>query len=212
MFTLRLTSAFALLLFAGACGSPSTPRSAAASAPSISPTPVAAPTASSAPTASPAAAGWVTYKEPAWGYSIGMPADWHLITNGAEDPAQFKTFSFENVTNAATLAGLDANGMVLKVTVSQLNSGCPGDHPPVGFPQSTVPAVAVSIDGYPSVVSGAQAQDLSVWSVQAEAATSKYCYSFVGLTLNHDSQLKWTPLFEQMLSTFSFGALIAPPF
>jgi hypothetical protein len=141
-----------------------------------------------------------------------MPADWHLITAGEQNPAQFKLFSFENVTNAATLAGLASNGMALRVGVANLNSGCPGVHPPVGFPQSTVPAVAVNIDGYQSVVSGAQAQDLTVWSVQAEAATSKYCYLFVGLTLNHDAQLKWAPLFEQMLSTFSFGTLIAPPF
>jgi hypothetical protein len=206
MFAFRLASTFALLLLVGACGSPSSPTSAVASAPSSSSTPVAAPTASPAPV------GWVTYKEPAWGYSISMPAAWHLATAGQQDPAQFKSFSFENVTNAATLAGLDANGMVLTVTVSHLNSGCPGDQPPVGFPQSTVPAVAVNIDGYTSVVTGAEAQDLSVWSVQAEAATSKYCYSFVGLTLNHNSQLKLTPLFEQMLSTFTFGTLIAPPF
>jgi hypothetical protein len=76
-----------------------------------------------------------------------------------------------------------------------------------------VPAVAVKIDGYRSVVwGGVRGQDKSSWSVQAEAATSKYCYSFVGLTLNHDAQLKWVPLFEQMLSTFRFGTLIAPPF
>ena len=31
-------------------------------------------------------------------------------------------------------------------------------------------------------------------------------------TLNHDEQLKMTPLFEQMLQTFSFGTLVAPPF
>jgi hypothetical protein len=141
-----------------------------------------------------------------------MPADWHLVAAGEQDPAQFRTFSFENITNAATLAGLDASGMVLKVTVSQLNSGCPGAQPPVGWPESTVPAVAVNIDGYASVVSGAEAQDKSVWSVQAEATNGKYCYSFVGLTLNHDSQLKWAPLFEQMLTTFSFGTPIAPPF
>jgi hypothetical protein len=164
------------------------------------------------PTASPPPVGWVTYTEPAWGYSISMPADWHLITAGEQDPAEFKLFSFENVTNAATLAGLDSNGMALKVIVANLNSGCPGVQPPVGYPQSTVPAVAVNIDGYSSVVSGAQAQDLSVWSVQAAAATSRYCYSFVGLTLNHDAQLKWAPLFEQMLSTFRFGTPIAPPF
>jgi len=164
------------------------------------------------PTASPVPIGWITYKEPSWGYSISMPADWHLITAGEQNPAQDKSFSFENVTNTGSLAGLDSNGMELRVTVSQLNAGCPGTQPPVGWPESTVPAVAVNIDGYPSVVSGDQAEDLSNWSVQAEAATSKYCYSFVGLTLNHDAQLKWTPLFEQMLSTFSFGTLIAPPF
>jgi hypothetical protein len=164
------------------------------------------------PTASPAPIGWITYNEPAWGYSISMPADWHLVTAGERDPSQFKLFSSENVTNAATLAGLGSNGMAVRVIVSQLNSGCPGDQPPVGWPESTVPAVAVSIDGYPSVVSGYEAQDKSVWGVQAEAATSKYCYSFVGLTLNHDAQLRWAPVFEQMLATFSFGTLIAPPF
>jgi hypothetical protein len=202
MFVLRMVSAFVGLLLISACGSASTAKPLASSSPSPS----------AMPTASPAPIGWITYKEPAWGYSIGMPADWHLITAGEQDPAQFKLFSFENVTNAATLAGLDSNGMALNVGVANLNSGCPGVQLPVGYPQSTVPAVAVNIDGYPSVVSGAQAQDLSVWSVQAEAATSKYCYLFVGLTLNHDAQLKWAPLFEQMLSTFSFGTLIAPPF
>jgi hypothetical protein len=209
MFTFRLASAFALLLLVGACGSPSTTKSAASASSSSR---SAAPTPSPAPTASPAPVGWVTYTEPAWGYSISMPADWHLITAGEKDPAQFKLFSFENVTNAATLAGLDSNGMALKVIVSNLNSGCPGTQPPVGWPGSTVPAVAVNIDGYMSVVTGYQAQDKSVWGLQAEAASSKYCYSFVGLTLNHDAQLKWTALFEQMLSTFQFGTLIAPPF
>jgi hypothetical protein len=203
MFTLRLASAFFLLLLIGACGSSSTTKSAAAS-PSSSP--------SAAPTASPAPVGWVTYNEPAWGYSIRMPADWHLITAGEQDPAQFKLFSFENVTNAATLVGLDSSGMALRVIVSQVNSGCPGDRPPVGWPQSTVPAVAINIDGYTSVVSGYAAPDKSIWGVQAAATNGKYCYSFVGLTLNHDSQLKWVALFEQMLSTFSFGTLIAPPF
>lgn len=209
MFTYRMATALAGLLLISACGAPST-----AKAPSPSPgnSASAVSTSSPSPTASPAPAGWITYKEPAWGYSISMPANWHLVTAGEQDPAQFKTFSFENVTNAATLAGLDSNGMVLKVTVSQLNSGCPGVQPPVGSPQSTVPAVAVNIDGYTSVVSGHQAQDLSNWGVQAEAATSKYCYSFVALTLNHDAQLRWTPLFEQMLATFSFGTPIAPPF
>jgi hypothetical protein len=72
--------------------------------------------------------------------------------------------------------------------------------------------VAANVDGYASVVSGYQAQDNSVWGVQAVATNGKYCYSLVGVTLNHDSQLKWAPLFEQMLSTFSFGTLIAPPF
>jgi hypothetical protein len=210
MFTFRLASAFVLLLLVGACGTPSTTKSAAASSSS---SPNATPSASAAPSASPApSAGWVTYTEPAWGYSISMPPDWHLITAGELNPGQDKSFSSDNVTNTATLAGLDSNGMELTVTVSQLNSGCPGPQPPVGWPQSTVPAVAVNIDGYPSVIWGAQAHDLSPRSVQAEAATSKYCYSFVGLTLNHDAQLKWAPLFEQMLSTFRFGTLIAPPF
>lgn len=206
MHRFRFASAFFLLLLVGACGSPSTPKSAAASAPPSSPTPAVAPTASPAPV------GWVTYKEPAWGYSISMPADWHLVAAGEQDPAQFKTFTFENITNAATLAGLDANGMALRVIVSRLNSGCPGDQPPVGWPESTVPAVAVNIDGYASVVSGVEAQDKSAWVVQAEATNGKYCYSLIGATLNHESQLRWTPLFEQMLSTFSFGTPIAPPF
>src|SRR5438093_5990332 len=145
MFTFRLASAFVLLLLVGACGSPSTTKSAATSS-SSSP--------SAAPSARPASVDWVTYKEPAWGYSISMPANWHLITAGEKDPAQFKLFSFENVTNAATLAGLDSDGMALRIIVSHLNSGCPGDQPPVGFPQSTVPAVAVNIDGYASVIGG----------------------------------------------------------
>ncbi len=213
MFVLRTVSAFAGVLLIGACGSASTAKSV--SSLSSNPAPAARtliPSPSAMPTASPAPTGWITYKEPAWGYSISLPADWHLVTAGEQDPGQFKLFSSENVTNAATLAGLDSNGMALRVIVSQLNSGCPGDQPPVGWPESTVPAVAVSIDGYPSVVSGYEAQDKSVWGVQAEGATSKYCYSLVGLTLNHDAQLKLTPLFEQMLSTFSFGTLIAPPF
>ena len=205
MFTFRLASAFVLLVLAGACGSPSSPKSAVASAPSSSPTSAAASTASPAP------AVW-GYTEPAWGYSISMPADWHLISAGEKDPHQFKNFSNENVTNAASLTGLDANGMDVRVIVSQLNSGCPGDQPTVGWAESTVPAVAASVDGYASVVSGHAAPDKSVWGVQAEATNGKYCYSFIGLTLNHDSQLKWTPLFEQMLSTFTFGTLIAPPF
>jgi hypothetical protein len=205
MFTFRLASAFALLLV-GACGSPSSPTSAAASSPLSSSTPA------TAPTGNPALAGWATYKEPAWGYSISMPADWHLDTAGEPNPTQTKSFSSESVTNAATRAGLDANGMVLTVTVSQLNSGCPGDQPPVGWAQSTVPAVAANVDGYASVVTGYAAPDNSLWGVQAEATNGEYCYSFIGLTLNHDSQLKWTPLFEQMLSTFTFGTLIAPPF
>ena len=213
MFTFRLASAFLFLLLISACGSPSTAKPLAAA--SSYPTSAAqnpSPSRSAVPTDSIALSGWITYKESAWGYSISMPADWHPVSAGELDPAQFKHFSFENVTNVATLKGLDSNGMVMTIVVSQLNSGCPGDPLPVGFPQSTVPAVEVNIDGYKTVVSGAQAQDLSVWSVQAEAATSKYCYSFVGLTLNHKAQLKWTPLFEQMLSTFRFGTLIAPPF
>src|SRR6266850_5654489 len=113
MFTFRLASAFVLLLLIGACGSPSTTNSAAASSSS---SPTATPSASQAPV------GWVTYKESAWGYSISMPADWHLITAAQQDSAQFKLFSFENVTNATTLAGLDSNGMALRVIVSQLNS------------------------------------------------------------------------------------------
>ncbi len=152
----------------------------------VTPTPVAM-TSSPMPTASPSPLGWITYNEPAWGYSINMPADWHLISAGELDPEQFKLFSFEDVTNAETLAGLDSDGLALKVIVSQLNSGCPGVRP-------------------------YEAQDKSVWGLQAEASSGKYCYSFVGLTLNHDAQLKWTPLFEQMLSTFSFGTPIAPPF
>jgi hypothetical protein len=205
MFTFRLASAFALLLV-GACGSPSSPTSAAASAPLSNSTPA------TSPTASPALAGWVTYKEPAWGYSISMPADWHVVTAGEANPTQTKSFSAGYVANPTTLAGLDSNGMEVRVIVSPLNSGCPGVQPPVGWYESTVPAVAANVDGYASVVSGYQAQDKSVWGVQAEATNGKYCYSFVGLTLNHDSQLKWAPLFEQMLSTFRFGTLIASPF
>ena len=141
-----------------------------------------------------------------------MPPDWHLITSGANDTKQFRSFSTESVTDVRTLAGLSPNGMVVTVAVSQLNAGCPGDQPPVGWSESTIPAVAVSVDGYTSVVSGHQAQDLSNWGVQATASSGKYCYSFVGLTLNHDAQVRWTPLFEQMLSTFRFGTPLAPPF
>lgn len=202
MFTFRLASAFVVLLLVGACGSPSTTKSAAASSSSPSAT----------PTASPAPVAWVTYKEPAWGYSISVPADWHLDTAGEPNPAQTKTFNSGNVTNARTLAGLDSNGMEMTVTVSQLNTDCPGVRPPVGWAESTVPAVAANVDGYASVVTGYAAPDESLWGLQAEATNGKYCYSFIGLTLNHDSQLKWAPLFEQMLSTFSFGTLIAPPF
>jgi len=212
MYGLRLASALLFLLAVSACGSPSTAKLAA---PSSHPTTAAqnpSPSATAMPTVVSAPVGWITYTEPAWGYSISMPADWHPVTAGEQNPAQFKHFSSENVTNAATLKGMDSKGMEMTIIVSQLNSGCPGDQLPVGFPQSTVPAVAVNIDGYASVVSGAQAQDLSVWSVQAAAASSKYCYSFVALTLNHDAQLKWAPLFEQMLATFRFGTLIAPPF
>jgi len=213
MFIFRTAWAFVILLLIGACGSPpiAEPLASSSTVPT-SATRNLGPSPNAMPTASPAAIGWVTYREPAWGYSISMPAGWHLITAGESDPRQFKLFSLENVTSAKTLAGLDSNGMAVRLIVSQLNSGCPGDQPPVGWPQSTVPAVPVNIDGYTSVVSGVQAQDKSVWSVQAEATNGKYCYSFVGLTLNHDAQLKWTPLFEQMLSTFSFGTLIAPPF
>lgn len=209
MLILRMVSALVGLFLVVACGSPSTAEPPAVT--SSHPT-SASPSPSPTPTASPAPAAWITYKEPAWGYSISMPADWHLVTAGEQDPAQFKLFSFENVTNATTLAGLDSSGMALRVIVSQLNSGCPGVQPPVGFPQSTVPAVAIDIDGYPSVVSGAEGQDSSLWSVQAEAAKGRYCYSFVGVTLNHDAQLRWAPLFEQILSTFRFGTPVAPPF
>jgi hypothetical protein len=146
------------------------------------------------------------------GYSVSMPADWHQVTAGEINPAQAKSFSFENVTNVITLAGLSSDGMEVTVVVSRLNSGCPGTQPLVVWPESTVPAVAINIDGYPSVVSGYQAQDKSVWGLGAEAASSKYCYSFVGLTLNHDEQLKWAPMYEPILSTFDFGTLIAPPF
>ena len=157
-------------------------------------------------------AGWVTYTEPAWGYSISMPADWHLVTAGQINPPQVKSFSSDAVTNVVTLAGLSANGMQLNVIVSQLNSGCPGDQPPVGWSESTVPAVAVSIDGYQSVVWGSKAQSGQSWSIGATSSSGKYCYSFVGVTLSHDAQVRWTPLFEQMLSTFTFGTPKAPPF
>ncbi len=216
MFTFRLASAFVLLLLVGACGSPSTSKSVVVSAPSSSPTPAAAPmttpTPSVTPTASPAPIAWVTYKEPAWGYSLNMPADWHLLTVGQPDPKQFRSFSNENVTGITTLKGLDGNGMLMNVIVSQLNSGCPGAQPPVGWAESTVPAVAINIDGYTSVVSGNLGQGTTTWSVQAIASSGKYCYSFVGLTLSHKEQLKLTPLFEQILQTFSFGTPIAPPF
>jgi hypothetical protein len=158
-------------------------------------------------------AGWITYKEPAWGYSISMPSDWHVVTAGQMDPQQFKSFSSGNVTNAQTLAGMDADGIELKVTVSQLNSGCPGDQPPVGWSVSTIPAVAVDIDGYPAVVWGTDEQPVaSLWNIQAAATNGQYCYSFVGLTRNHDAQLRWVPLVKQMLSTFRYGTLVAPPF
>jgi hypothetical protein len=203
MFMFRLAAAFVLMLLVGACGSSSSTKSAVASPSSR---------AIATPIASPAPVGWVTYTEPAWGYSISMPAAWHLDTAGEPNPTQTRSFSSGNVTNTTTLAGLDSNGMELRVIVSPLNSGCPGVQPPVGWAESTVPAVAANVDGYASVVSGYQAQDNSVWGVQAVATNGKYCYSLVGVTLNHDSQLKWAPLFEQMLSTFSFGTLIAPPF
>ena len=168
--------------------------------------------ANPSPAASPTPSGWITYNEPAWGYRLSMPGDWHPVPAGETTPAQFRHFSSENVTNVATLSGLDSNGMMLTVIVSPANSGCPGTQPPVGWSESTVPAVAINIDGYTSVVSGHQAQDLSNWGVQASAAKGKYCYSFVGLTLNHAAQLKWAPVFEQMLVTFSFGTPISPPF
>jgi hypothetical protein len=216
MFILRAATAFVCLVFIGACGSPSTAKPLAASSPtspgsatqSLSPSPSAATTASSVPT------GWVTYKEPAWGYSISMPANWHLVTAGERDPAQFRHFSFENVTDVLTLDGMDGDGMQMTVIVANLNDGCPGVQPPVGWSQSTVPAVAINIDGYRSVVSGngGSGTDSSLWIVGSAAATSKYCYLFSGVTLNHEAQVKWTPLFEQMLSTFRFGTPIAPPF
>lgn len=110
-----------------------------------------------------------------------------------------------------TLKGLDAQGMLMKIIVSHLNSGCPGDQPPVGWAASTVPAVAIDIDGYTAVVTGHLGQGTTIWGVQAITSNGKYCYSFVGLTLNHDQQLKMTPLFMGMLQTFSFGAPVAPP-
>lgn len=210
MFTFRFASAFVLLLLVGACGSPSTPKSAVASAQSSSPTSAAASTASPAVTPSPAPTGWVLYTEPAWGYSINMPGDWHLLSAGEPDPQQLKSFSNENVTNVATLTGLDANGILVNINVSPLNSGCPGGQPPVGWAESTVPAVAMNIDGYTSVISGNS--DQGVWTVQAISSSGKYCYSFVGVTLNHQEQLKMTPLFELMLQSFSFGTPVAPPF
>lgn len=164
------------------------------------------------PTASPAPAGWITYQEPAWGYRISMPADWHLVMAGETSPTQFRHFSSGNVTDVRTLSGLDLDGMMLTIIVSKANSGCPGNQPPVGWSESTVPAVAVKIDGSTSVVSGHQAQDQSNWGVQASTAKGSYCYSFIGLTLNHPAQLRWTPVFEQMLATFSFGRPTAPPF
>ena len=163
-------------------------------------------------TASPAPQGWITYSEPAWGYRISMPADWHPVTAGEVTPAQFRHFSSENVTDVSSLAGLDPDGMMLTIIVSNANDGCPGTQPPVGWSGSTVPAVAINIDGYNSVVSGHQAQDLTNWGVQASAAKGKYCYSFAGLTVNHAAQLKWAPTFEQMLSSFRFGTPVAPPF
>ena len=181
--------------------------SAVSSVPSGQTTPPTPTTVSSVPS------GWITYTEPAWGYSISMPAGWHPVTAGQIDPQQFKSFSPGNVTDAQTLAGMDLDGIELKVTVSQLNSGCPGDQPPVGWSASTLPAVAVDIDGYRSVVWGTNEQPVAtLWNIQAGATNGKYCYSFVGLTRNHDAQLKWTPLVEQMLSTFRFGTPVAPPF
>ena len=171
-----------------------------------------APSSAVSPAASPPHEGWSTYREAAWGYSISMPAGWHEVTAGEITPAQFRHFSAQNVTNVAALTGLDSDGMMLTVIVSHANSGCPGTQPPVGWSESTVPAVAINIDGYASVVSGHQAQDLSNWGVQASAAKGNYCYSFVGLTTNHAAQIKWAPVFEQMLSTFRFGTPVAPPF
>ena len=214
MFELRLVPAFVVLVLVSACGSPAPSKSAAASAPSNSPTSTVAPTAGAtpiaSPTASPTTTAWVTYKEPAWGYSIRMPADWHLVSAREPDPQQLKSFSNENVTDLATLAGLDANGILMNINVSPMNSACPGLQPPVGWAGSTVPAVAINIDGYTSVVSGNSDQE--TWSVQAISSRGKYCYSFVGLTLNHQEQLNTTPLFERVLETFSFGKPVAPPF
>jgi len=181
------------------------------------PTPTALASVRNQATPTPAAAssvpsGWITYKEPAWGYSLSMPADWHAVTAGVMEPQQVKSFSAGNVTNAQTLAGMDADGIELNVRVSELNSGCPGAQPPVGWSASTIPAAAVDIDGYRVVVWGANEQPVALlWNIQAAAANGKYCYSFVGLTRTNDAQLKWTPLVEQMLSTFRFGTLVAPP-
>jgi hypothetical protein len=203
MFTFRLTSAFVLMLLIGACASPSTTKSAAEVSSS---SPRATPTASRIPV------GWVTYQEPAWGYSISMPADWHSASAGQINSDQVKSFSNENVTDVTTLSGLDASGILVSLVVSPLNSGCPGTLPPVGWAESTVPAVAIDIDGYSSVVWGSMGQGAKSWAVGAEASSGKYCYSFHGVTLNHEEQLTMTPLFEQMLQTFSFGTLAAPPF
>jgi hypothetical protein len=170
-------------------------------------------TSNASPSQKPATtAGWTTYHEPAWGYAIGMPAGWHPVTAAETDPQQFRHFSSVNVTDAKTLEGLGANGMLLTIIVGNVNSGCPGDQPPVGWAQSTVPAVAVKIDGVDGVVSGAQSQDLKSWASQVVVAKGKYCYSFIGVTNSHTAQLTWTPVFEQMLGTFSFGTPIAPPF
>ena len=189
-------------LLIAACGQPQRGAPVAAASPNESPP----------ATASGSPAGWTTYNEPAWGYAVSMPAGWRLVMAGEPTPQQFRHFSSETVTDVTTLKGLGPNAMMLTIIVSNANSGCPGVQPPVGWTESTVPAVAISIDGYNAVVSGHQAQDLSSWGLQATAAKGKYCYSFGGLTTNHDAQVKWAPLFEQMLTTFRFGTPVAPPF
>ena len=187
-----------------ACGSG--PGAGSASMPSPSPSLQPSPSPQAATTA---------YHDPTWDYSIQFPSTWHDVTMAVGGTApQEHVVSDAAVSNTNTLDGLDGQGVMFRIIVQQVNSGCPN-------PRSTDAVLPAGAEIVP--VSGASAvmfqnNDMvypsgkHVWDVQAEAASQLYCYAFVGLALSASSRDSMLTDFRSALQTFQFGSPHPPPY
>lgn len=152
---------------------------------------------------------WATFHEPTWGYSIGVPPGWAQITAGDPRPQQDRDFSNEQVTNADTLAGLDDQGILFRISVSTLTSACPR------LPGPGTPNFLIFIDGYPATAllfDDGQEFSTEISAIEVQATTDRYCYTFEGLTHSSTTRDSMLPTVDEMLSTFKFGTPQSPPF